>query len=232
LIVDEGNGQPIMTFQSRRADEVVVWFRSRTHKALLRVAVGVLDMSKAFCPALKEVFGAQGHIIDRFHVVPQAVEALDAVLGSAKKQLDKDAANALQTLRTRWLKSADQLDVDELIARDEWRRRFPELRATLDWGQNVRKWLESNYGKPAREALLKLIERARQSAQEPRRRIARTLTRWCEPISRDMRHRDTNGMTEGFNTTPRIDVQGQLDITGSLRQEQREAQHTNEVVYG
>jgi transposase len=46
---------------------------------------------------------------------------------------------------------------------------------------------------------LQLIERASQSAQEPLRRIAGTLTRWFEPIARYIRHRDTNGMTEGFN---------------------------------
>jgi transposase len=199
LIVDLEKGQPIVTFQGRRADEVVAWFKSRPPKELLRVEVVVLDMSKAFFTAIKEVFGDQVHVIDRFHVVQQAVEALDAVLGSVQKQLDKDEAKALKKLRKRWLKSADQLDVDELVARYEWRRRFPELRETLDWVQNLRKWFERKYEKPAREALLKLIERASQSAQEPLRRIAGTLTRWFEPIARYIRHRYTNGMTEGFN---------------------------------
>jgi transposase len=55
------------------------------------------------------------------------------------------------------------------------------------------------YEKPAREALLKLIERASQSAQEPLTRMAGTLTRWFEPIVRYIRRRYNNGMTEGFN---------------------------------
>jgi transposase len=46
---------------------------------------------------------------------------------------------------------------------------------------------------------VRLIERARQSVQEPLQRIAGTLTRWSEPIVRDIRNRYTNGMTEGFN---------------------------------
>ena len=201
MSVDLAKGKPIVTFHGRRADEVVAWFRSRPHKELLRVevVVVVLEMSKAFFTAIKEVFGDQVHVIDRLHVVQQAVEALDAVVGSVKKPLAKDEANALQKLRKRWLKSADQLDVDEVIARYEWRRRFPEWRETLDWVQNWRKGFERKYETPAREALLKLIERASQSAQEPRRRIAGTLTRWFEPMARYIRHRYTNGMTEGFN---------------------------------
>ena len=199
LIVDLDKGKPIMTFKGRRADDVVAWFRSRPQEELARVEVVVLDMSKTYFAAIKEVFGDQVHVIDRFHVVQQAVEALDAVLGSVKKQLDKDGAKELKKLRKRWLKSADQLNVDELMARYEWCRRFPELRETLAWVQDLRKWFDRKYEKPARQALLKLIERASQSAQEPLQRIAGTLTRWFNPIIRYIRNRYTNGMTEGFN---------------------------------
>jgi transposase len=131
--------------------------------------------------------------------VQQAVEALDAVLRAVENQLDPDEAKELKKLRKRWLKSANQLDVKELIARYDWCRRFPELRETLNWVQDLRKWFDRKYEKPAREALLKLIERASQSAQEALERIAGTLTRWFEPIVRYIRNRYSNGMTEGFN---------------------------------
>jgi transposase len=199
LIVDLDKGRPIATFKGRRADEVMAWFTSRPQDELDRVEVVVLDMSKPFFSAVKAVFGDKVHVIDRFHVVQQAVSALDEVLRSVQKQLDQEEAKDLKKLRKRWLKSADQLNVDELIARYEWRRRFPELRETIDWVQDLRQWFDRKYDKPAREALLKLIERASQSAQDPLQRIAGTLTRWFEPIVRYIRHRYTNGITEGFN---------------------------------
>ena len=46
---------------------------------------------------------------------------------------------------------------------------------------------------------MQLIERARQSVQEPLQRLGGMLTRWGEPIVRYIRNRYTNGMTEGFN---------------------------------
>lgn len=199
LIVDLDKGQPIATFKGRRADEVMAWLRSRPQDELDRVEVVVLDMSKPFFAAVKAVFGDKVHVIDRFHVVQQAVSTLDEVLRSVQKQLDQEEAKALKKLRKRWLKSADQLNVDELIARYEWRRRFPALRETLDWVQDLRKWFDRKYDKPAREAFCKLIERASQSAQESLQRVAGTLNRWFEPIVRYIRHRYTNGMTEGFN---------------------------------
>ena len=156
-------------------------------------------MSKPFFAAIKEVFGDKVHVIDRFHVVQQAVDVLDEVLRSVQKQLNPEEAKALKKLRKRWLKSADQLNVDEWIARYEWCRRFPKLRETLDWVQDLRTWFERKYEKPAREALVKLIERASQSVHAPLHRIAGTLTRWFDPIVRYIRNHYTNGMTEGFN---------------------------------
>ena len=84
-----------------------------------------------------------------------------------KNNWTPEEAKELKKLRRRWLESPNQLDIDELIARADWRRRFPELREVIDWVQDLRKWFERKYEKPAREALLKLIERARESALEP-----------------------------------------------------------------
>ena len=156
-------------------------------------------MSKTYASAIQQLFGESVQVIDRFHVVQLAVDALDEVLRSVYKPLEPEEAKALKKLRRRWLKSANQLNVDELIARDDWRRRFPQLRAMIDWVQDVRMWFERKYAKPAREALLKLIERASQSAQEPLKRMAGTLTRWFEPMVHYIRNRYSNGMTEGFN---------------------------------
>jgi transposase len=199
LIVDLDKGQPIATFQGRRADDVIAWFKSRPQDELDRVEVVVIDMSKTFLAAVTEVFGDKVHVIDRFHVVQQAVDALDEVLRAVQKQRDPEEAKALKKLRKRWLKSADQRNMDELLARYEWRRRFPALRETINWGQDLRTWFERKYTQPAREALVTLIERARQSIQEPLKRMAGTLSRWFEPMVRYIRNRYTNGLTEGFN---------------------------------
>jgi transposase len=199
IIVDLDKGRPITTFKGRRVEDVVAWFTSRPQAELARVEVVVLDMSKSFSASLHQVFGDQVEVIDRFHVVQQAVGALDGVLRSSKTQLEPEEAKELKKLRKRWLKLPNQLEVEEVMARADWRRRFPELREVLDWVQALRKWFERRYDKPARAALWKLIEQARESALAPLHSMAGTLSRWFEPIARYIRHRYTNGMTEGFN---------------------------------
>src|SRR5262252_2382530 len=179
IIVDLDKGRPISTFTGRRVADVVAWFTSRPQAELERVEVVV---------------------IDRFHVVQQVVGALDRVLRSIKTQLAPEEAKELKKLRERWLKLPNQLEVDELLARADWRWRFPELREVINWVQDLRKWFARKYDKPARTALWKLIEQARESALAPLQSVAGTLSRWFEPIARYIRHRYTNGMTEGFNT--------------------------------
>src|SRR5918999_2716433 len=168
---------------------VIAWFKRRPQAEMERVEVVVLDMSKTYASAIQELFGESVQVIDRFHVVRLAVDALDEVLRSVQTQLDPEEAKALKKLRRRWLKSAHQLNVDELIAPYEWRRRFSQLREVIAWVQDLRMGFGRKYEKPAREALLKLIERASQSTQEPLKRMAGTLTRWFEPIVHYIRNR-------------------------------------------
>ena len=96
-----GQGRPITTFKGRRVEDVVAWFKSRPQQELDQVEVVVLDMSKSYYSAIKEVFGDQVQVIDRFHVVKQAVEALDSVLRSVQKQLDREEAKELKKLALR-----------------------------------------------------------------------------------------------------------------------------------
>jgi transposase len=126
IVVDLETGRPITTCKGRRVEDVVKWFKSRPPHELERVEIVVLDMSKTFYSAIQEVFGNQVQVIDRFHIIKQAVDALDSVLRSVQKQLDSEETKELKKLRRRWLASPNQLNIDELIERADWRRRFPE----------------------------------------------------------------------------------------------------------
>jgi transposase len=117
---------PIAPCKGRQAEDGIAWCTSRPQAERDLVDVGVLDMSKTFFSAIKAIVGDHVPGIDRFQVVQQAVRALEEVLRSVLKQLDPEEAKARKQLRKRGLKSADPLQGDELIARSEWRRRFPQ----------------------------------------------------------------------------------------------------------
>ena len=87
LIVDLDRGEPIDTFKGRRAEDVVAWFKRRPQEELDQVEVVVLDMSKAFYAAIRELFGEEVQVIDRFHVVKYALDALDEVIRAVQHQL-------------------------------------------------------------------------------------------------------------------------------------------------
>ena len=198
-IVDLDNGRPITPWKGRRVADVVAWVQSRPPADLESVKVVVLARSKACYASIHQVFGDQVAVMDRFHVVQQAVGARDGVLRSIKTPREPEEAKELNTLRQRWRKLPQQLAVDEWRARADWRRRFPELRAVMDWVQDWRTWFERTSDKPAGAARWTLIEQARASALEPLQSVAGTFSRWFAPMARSIRHRYTHGMTEGFN---------------------------------
>ena len=67
-------------FKGRRAEDVIAWFTSRPQAERDHVEVVVMDMSKTYASAIQQLFGEQVHVMDRFHVVHQAVGRLDEVL--------------------------------------------------------------------------------------------------------------------------------------------------------
>jgi transposase len=94
LLVAVEKGQPITTLKGRWADEVIAWLQSRPQAERESVAVVVVAMSKTFFAAIQAVCGDQVHVMDRFPVVQQAVEALDEVVRAVHKQLDPEDAKA------------------------------------------------------------------------------------------------------------------------------------------
>ena len=85
-------------------------------------------------------------------------------------------------MRHLWLQPAKTLNLDVLIERIEWLRRFPELQEIIDWIQELREWFERRYAKPARAALQRLIDQAKASAIEPLKSVAGSISRWFDPI--------------------------------------------------
>jgi transposase len=138
--VDVDKGRPSTTLKGRRVEDVVAWFTSRPQAERDGVEVVVVDMSKALYAAIPQVCGDHVEVLDRCHVVQPAVGALDSVLRSVQQQLHPDEAKERKKLRKRWLKLPNQLEVDEVMARADWRRRFPALREGIDWVQDLRQW--------------------------------------------------------------------------------------------
>jgi len=199
-IVDLHRHRTITVLEGRSKDAVVAWLRSHTAEALATVEVVVTDMSSVYAAAVREVFGEHVLVIDRFHVINLAVEALEEVRRVMQKQLSPEEAKQLKKMRRLWLKPARDLTLEQWLARLTWLERFPQFKEILQWVQELRGWFDRRYPKPARAALERLIAKARSSETEGLQQMAGTLLRWKESLLNFMRHRFTNGMVEGFNT--------------------------------
>lgn len=201
-IVDLERRRTVAVLTGRGKDALVTWLRSQPIEQLAKVETVVIDMSKTYEPAIREVFALRVLVIDRFHVMQMAVEALGKVHRLVKQQLSKAEGEELDELKRLWLLSykKGQISSERALDRLKWLRRFPQLAGTVAWVQDLRAWYERRYAGPARKALSELIQRAQQLDLEPLAAVAGTLSRWAEPITAFIGRRYTNGPTEGFNT--------------------------------
>src|SRR2546428_705301 len=106
---DEYDSSPLA--ETSRHDVQGLRGRCRVDRVLMQDVVTDRRFLLHYCgnpfSAVKAVCGDKVHIIDRFHVVQQAVSAHAAVLRSVQKQRDHEEAKTRKKLRKRWLKSAD-----------------------------------------------------------------------------------------------------------------------------
>lgn len=199
-VVDLLRSRTIVVLPGRSKDDLVKWFRSRRKEELALVKSVVTDMSSVYAAAVREVFGDGMLIIDRFHVVKLAIDALEEGARALRKELTKEEAKRMKKLRKMWLKPWRQLDFSLLMERTEWLQRFPQMQQAIEWVQDLRDWFHRRYAKPAAVALQRLAERASSLLLEPLRPVGETLKRWAGPIVHFIRNRFTNGFTEGCNT--------------------------------
>jgi len=199
-IVDLQRRRTLTVLEGRSKDAVVAWLSSHSAEELAAVEVVVTDMSSVYAAAVREVFGERVLVIDRFHVIKLAVEALEEVRRAIQKQLSQDEVKQLKKMRRLWLKPAQDLTIEQWVARLTWLERFAPFKEVLQWVQELRGWFDRRYAKPARAALERLIAKAQSSEIEGLQKMAGTLVRWKESLVNFIRHRFTNGIVEGFNT--------------------------------
>lgn len=142
-IVDLVGRRTIAVLPGRSKDALVKWFRSRPQEELALVEAVVTDMSSVYAAAVREVFGEKILIIDRFHVVKLAVDALEEGARALRKGLDKEEeAKRLKKLRKLWLTPWQELELPVFWERLEWLRRFPQMQEAIDWVQDLRGWFD------------------------------------------------------------------------------------------
>jgi transposase len=139
-------------------------------------------------------------VIDRFHVIKCATEALPQVRKRLTRHADEADQKRLKRLRDLLGKApedlcpAARLDLYSVLAD------FPALRLAHSLVHWLRRWYELPDVQMARARLRAWLYRIKKAGVKELGELAATIWRWQQWIVNFFRDRVTNGVTEGINT--------------------------------
>jgi transposase len=145
--------------------------------------------------------GADKIVFDRFHVMKLATEAVDRVRRAEHKTLRQAGESTLTGTKYLWLWSEDNMP--EHRAEQFEQLKTLNLKTSRAWAikETLRDLWEYVYRGPARKFFARWFGWARRSQLKPIRQLAATLRDHLDGILAYCKHRVTNGVTEGINST-------------------------------
>ena len=203
LMYDLDRHEIIEVLPDRKKDTLIAYLTEHREDVFSALEVVSIDMWRHYRDAVNAVFRHVDIVADRFHVIKELNESLDACRRSIQKRI-KDADE-----RKEWKKKAkaillrsfeNQIQRPEGVAELEAVLSFdPELRKAYRLKEQFRQiYLLDDY-QEARSALNRWIRRAAYANSEFLMPFVGTVKRWKTEILGYVKHRVTNGISEGFN---------------------------------
>ncbi|GFN32488.1 ISL3 family transposase [Paenibacillus xylaniclasticus] len=164
-----------------------------------KIEVATIDMAAGYKYAIQELIPKCFIVIDKFHVVKYAQEALRDIRVTIKKGLTKEERKLLT--KDRWLlhSNKENLSWNEALKRNEIFERFPLLKQAYWLKEGVRDVY--NQSKNKQEALERFAKWESEIPKEFKefKAIRRTFNNHKEEIFNYFEHPFTNAFTESMN---------------------------------
>ena len=183
-----------------RNKDVVINYLMRL-KTRSNVRVVSMDMWNPYREAVKAVLPRARIVVDKFHVVRMANEALEVVRKSIKGKLTQAQRKTLKGDRKILLKRAHELSDREAFLIETWMNAFPELKAAYEHKERFFNIWNCKYRMSAELTLDDWIAETPVGQKEVWSDLIRAATNWREEIMTyfDLPFPVTNAFTESIN---------------------------------
>lgn len=197
VIVDVKERKIIEMLENRSKDRVIEYFTRLPNAD--RIKVVTMDMWRPYAEAVREALPYAHIVIDRFHVVKAANEALDTVRKRIVEQIKRDGTRInIKNLRYLLLTNFEDLSPNQSDELDAILDKYP----TLSTAYTLKEGLRNLYFCDTAYEAEKLFEswcRELPDDLEEFQKIKRMVNNWHDEIFNYFRYRYTNGICESLN---------------------------------
>lgn len=167
------------------------------------IAVVSMDMAKAYRAAVQEVVPEAAIVVDKFHVVKRAGEAVRDVYRRLVRGTERD--DPVRKAARLLLSPREHLSFLQRSTLDAALRPFPSLRKAYLLKEDLRRWYRQATPKDARLELLAWRRMVADLPDAPEfAALNKTFVAWQEEILAYFTHRVTQGMVEGKNNRAKV----------------------------
>jgi transposase len=157
--------QTILELTETRSKKEVIRFMQSMCAYKENIEIVTTDMWRPYIDAVYETLPKAVVVIDKFHVVRYATQALDTIRKQFKDNLEKDQSRLLMKERFVLLKNKEDLTPEDIKKRNKWFYLFP----TLKEAYNLKEDFRDIYNAPTRQEAEELFDL------------------WCSCIDADMK---------------------------------------------
>ncbi len=207
-LICNGNDRTVMDLlPNRNKPTIIDYFKNL--KNPYNVEVVTMDMWEPYKDAVYQALPNAIIVIDKFHVVKMANDALNTLRKSYKDKLGQKKNKALKKDRYVLLKREHDLrPLPDIAFRDSWFNEIPELKVAYELKENLFKIYDAKTKNQARM----LFNNWKVSIPDDMKEfkdVAATIENWYTEIFNYFDCRVTNAFVEGINSTIRaIEKQG------------------------
>ena len=204
ILADAGKKRIIDILPNRKSADLVRYFLKYPRKERLKVKYVVMDMSSLFRGVVQTCFPKAVIVADRYHVVRQAVWAMDNVRKNVQKKLSPEWRKFFKRSRYLLNKSPKKMTDEE---RDSLRVLLG-ISSDLEYAYNLKNQFielmhapDSDVGRELIADWVYLAENARLSEFNA---CTKAVHNWSDEILASLDCPYTNGFTEGCNNKTKV----------------------------
>lgn len=204
IVTDAANRIVLDILPNRKSSDLIRYFMHYTRKERLNVRVVVIDMSSLFRGVAQSCFPNAVIVADRYHVVRQAVWAMENVRKRVQKELSPEWRKFFKRSRYLLNKSKGKLTDEELdrlrvilgISRD--------LEYAYELKNDFLALMNAPDSKTGRKLIANWVYLAEKAGLPEFKDCTRAIHNWADEILTSMDYSYSNGFTEGCNNKTKV----------------------------
>ena len=164
-----------------------------------RVKVVTIDMWKPYRDAVRQVLPEAAIVVDKFHVVRMATDAVETVRRGLRDSMNTTVRRKMMRSRYLLLRRTHQLKPDDLDTLKQWTDQFPELYYAYTAKEQFYSIWELTDRADAEAAYGRWVDALDLRSERFFRPLVTAIGNWHKEVFAYFDHRFTNAATEALN---------------------------------